>query len=89
MLKPKYIVSVRRRTSKRAAAIVAATLFSNDMKKFIRFITILSLLIVSEYYFLTEVFSQRRVFILIISLLVIFACIYGLVRFFKRSFISS
>jgi hypothetical protein len=47
------------------------------------------LLIVAEYYFLTEFFSQKRVSVIVVCLLVIVACLYGLTRFFKRSYFSS
>jgi hypothetical protein len=85
----KNIVSVRNRTSKRAAAKIAASLFTNTMKKFIIFILILLLLIVSEYYFLTEIFTQRRLMVIAPSCLLIVLCLFGLVRFLKRSVISS
>ena len=75
--------------SKRPAAAKAASLFPSNMKKFLAFILILSLLIVSEYYFFTEIFTQKRVAILVVSALVILLCLYRLIRIFKRSFISS
>jgi peptidoglycan hydrolase CwlO-like protein len=59
------------------------------MKKFIVFIVLLSLLIVSEYYFLTEVFTQKRTWVLAVTLLVTLVCLYSLFRYFKRSLFSS
>ena len=58
------------------------------MKKFLVFILVLALLIASEYYFLTELFSQKRVVILSTSLLGIFVCIYALIKFFKKNILS-
>jgi heme/copper-type cytochrome/quinol oxidase subunit 4 len=89
VIRPQRIVLIRSRKSKRTAAIPAASLFSTTMKKFIAFILVLSLLIVAEYYFLTEFFSQKRVSVIVVCLLVIVACLYGLTRFFKRSYFSS
>ena len=89
MSKPKTIVSASNRTNKRAAATNAASLFSNSMKQFIVFIFLLTLLIVAEYYFLTEVFTQKRLFVVAGSLAIVLGCLYSLIRFFKRSVFSS
>ena len=89
MIKPKRIVSTHHRTTKGEAAGYAAALFSTTMKKFIFFILVLSMLIVAEYYFLTECFTHKRVPVIAVSLMVVVACLYGLTRFFKKSFISS
>ncbi|HET7897309.1 MAG TPA: hypothetical protein VFL47_06560 [Flavisolibacter sp.] len=59
------------------------------MKKFLVFLIILLLLIGSEYYFLTELFTQKRLPILAASLAVTLACLYFLFRYFKRSLFSS
>jgi hypothetical protein len=59
------------------------------MKKFIIFILLLSLLVVSEYFFLTEMFSEKRVPVLVGTLLVTVACLYSLFRYFKRSIFTS
>ena len=58
------------------------------MKKFIVFIIFLLLLIVSEYYFLNEMFSHKRVFILMLSLLGVVVCIYAVIRFFKKNILN-
>lgn len=71
------------------AAANAASLFPTTMKRFIVFIFLLSLLIVAEYYFLTEVFTQKRPLVISISLAVVAGCLYSLIRFFKRSVFSS
>jgi hypothetical protein len=89
VIKLKDIVSTRQRLNKRAAVTKTASLFPNTMKKFLVFILILSLLIVSEYYFFTEIFTQKRPLVIAVSAVVIAACLYRLIRFFKRSFISS
>jgi len=54
------------------------------MKKFLVFILFLSLLILSEYFLLNELFSDRRVFILLPSLLGTLLCIYAVIKFFKK-----
>ncbi|HEV7334096.1 MAG TPA: hypothetical protein VGN63_23895 [Flavisolibacter sp.] len=59
------------------------------MKRFLIFIILLLLLIVGEYYFLTEVITQKRVWVIAVSLLVSVICLYFLIRFFKRTIISS
>jgi uncharacterized BrkB/YihY/UPF0761 family membrane protein len=59
------------------------------MKRFVVFIVLLSLLIVGEYYFLTEVITQKRGWVIAGSLLVSVVCLYFLIRFYKRSIISS
>ncbi|MBB1286702.1 hypothetical protein HRH25_20145 [Flavisolibacter sp. BT320] len=59
------------------------------MKRFVVFIVLLSLLIVGEYYFLTEVITQKRGWVIGGSLLVSVVCLYFLIRFYKRSIISS
>jgi heme/copper-type cytochrome/quinol oxidase subunit 4 len=71
------------------AAIPAAFPLSTAMKKFIVFILVLSLLIIAEYYFLTEFFTQRRVPVILICLMAIIGCLYGLSRFFSQRYFSS
>lgn len=88
MIKQKRFVSIRQRSSERAAADIAASLFSNTMKKFFVFILILLSLIVSEYYFLTEIFTQKRIPVLVVSFVVTIVCLYCLIRYFKRSVFS-
>ncbi len=70
------------------AAANAAPLF-NAMKRFVVFIMILLLLIVSEYYFLTEFFGHKRVPVIAFSLTAAILCLFYFIRFFKRSVISS
>lgn len=70
---------------KAAAAIVATT----TMKRFVVFIILLSLFIAGEYYFLTELITQKRAWVISASLLVSVISLYYLIRFFKHSLISS
>jgi hypothetical protein len=85
--KPRSTQSVRYRNVKREA-VQTATLPSSTMKKFVVFILVLSMLIAAEYYFLTELFSQKRTSVLATTLVLIMGCLYYLTRFFKRSYIS-
>lgn len=82
------LFSDRHRNNKSAAFLTAAYL-STDMKRFIVFILVLSLLIAAEYYFLMEFFAQKRIAVIAGTLLLIVGCLYYLTRFFKRSYISS
>jgi len=59
------------------------------MKKFFTFILFLLLLIISEYYFLSEMFSHQRLAILSISLLGIVFCILAFLRFFKKNILPA
>jgi hypothetical protein len=59
------------------------------MKKFLTFILFLVVLILSEYYFLNEVFAHKRMFILLPSLLLSVLCIFAIVRFFKKFILPS
>lgn len=86
---PVEIVSTRRETSRRAAKTKVASLLPDTMKKFLIFILILSLLIVSEYYFFTEIFTQKRIPVIAVTGIVILLCLYRLIRIFKRSIVSS
>ena len=54
------------------------------MKKFLIFSFLLLLLIISEYFLLNELFSHRRIFILLPSLLGTLLFIFILIRFFKK-----
>jgi len=54
------------------------------MKKFLIFSFLLLLLIISEYFLLNELFSHRRIFILLPSLLGTLFFIFILIRFFKK-----
>jgi hypothetical protein len=87
--KMKTIESIRYRITKVQAVENAAAFFSITMKKFFVFILVLSSMVVAEYYFLTEIFMQRRFYVIAISLAVILLALLILIRFFKRSFISS
>ena len=68
---------------------MGAYFLTNTMRRFVVFIILLSLLIVGEYYFLTEVITHKRVWVIAGSLLVSVICLYFLIRFYKRSIISS
>lgn len=59
------------------------------MKKFLNFIIVLLLLVVSEYFLLTELFSQKRVPVLSLSLVVTLVCIYGVIKFFKKNILTA
>jgi hypothetical protein len=88
VIKPKLFFSVYYRNSEREALSTAA-FFSTDMKKFIVFILVLSLLIAAEYYFLTEFLTQKRIPVIAGTLLVIVGSLFYLTRFFKQTYISS
>ena len=89
MNKSKSIVSVRYEESKSDEPLLRLTLFSNTMKKFFIFLFTLLILIGSEYYFLTELFAQKRIPVLAVSLLVTIGCLFFLFRYFKRSIFPS
>ncbi|MGN6164362.1 MAG: hypothetical protein ACTHOF_07470 [Flavisolibacter sp.] len=55
------------------------------MKKFLTFILFLTILIIAEYYFFIEMFSKKRTFILLPSLLFMLIAIYGIFRFAKKT----
>lgn len=55
------------------------------MKRFLFFLTALLLLIASEYYFLTEVFTRKRLPVVIASLACVALCIFVFLRFFRKS----
>ncbi|HZH64469.1 MAG TPA: hypothetical protein VEY10_06200 [Flavisolibacter sp.] len=59
------------------------------MKKFIIFIIALFLLIASEYYLLTELFTQKRVPVVAGASAVVLLCIFIFLRFFKKAVLSS
>ena len=59
------------------------------MKKFITYIFFLTVLIISEYYFFTEIFSQKRMPVLMASSLVMLATIFGIFRFAKKNIINA
>ena len=59
------------------------------MKKFLIFILFLTVLIIAEYYFFVEVFSQKRTVILLPSLLIMGLSIFGIFRFAKKRFINT
>ena len=65
-------------------ADIAALLFLN-MKKFVIFIFALALLIASEYYLLTELFTQKRLPVIAGSFITVLLCIFVFLRFFKKS----
>lgn len=88
MIEPQRIESVRHRTHKKAGRLYGSPFSTGTMKKFLVFILLLTLLVAAEYYFFTEIFTQKRPLIIVLSLAAMLACLYQLVRFFKRSFIS-
>ena len=59
------------------------------MKKFILFILFISLLILSEYYFFVEVFSEKRVAVLLPSLVLMILSLFGIFRFAKRNILKT
>jgi len=59
------------------------------MKKFIIFIFALFILIASEYYLLNEVFTRKRLPVMVVSLIGVVLCIFVFLRFFKKSVIAS
>ena len=58
------------------------------MKKFIVFIGAMFFLIASEYYFLTEIFTRKRLPVIAGSFVVAVLCIFVFLRFFKTSVAS-
>lgn len=64
---------------------MAAFSFSRFMKKFLIFILVLLLLIISEYFLVNELFSHKRPPVLLLSLLGTVLCIYGVIKFFKKN----
>jgi len=54
------------------------------MKKFLVFITLLFLLILSEYFLISEFFFARRVPVLMVSLVATVFFIFISIRFFKK-----
>lgn len=58
------------------------------MKKLGIFIVLLLLLIVSEYFFLNELFSQKRTYVILLSLLCSLVFIVFVIRFFKKYFLT-
>jgi len=59
------------------------------MKKFITYIFFLTVLIISEYYFFTEIFAQKRLPVLMASSMVMLATIFGIFRFAKKNIINT
>jgi hypothetical protein len=88
MNEPQQTESIRHRTNIRVSRLYGSLFFSGTMKKFFVFILLLTLLVAAEYYFFTEIFTQKRPLFIVLSLGVMLASLYQLVRFFKRSFIS-
>lgn len=58
------------------------------MKKFMVFILFLTLLIVAEYYFFVELFSQRRMLVLLPGLMLMGGAILGIFRFAKKTILA-
>jgi len=54
------------------------------MKKFFVFTIFLLLLIISEYFLINEIFSQKRIGVLIPSLLGTVIFLFVVIRFFKK-----
>lgn len=63
--------------------------FPIAMKKFLIFISFLVLLIVSEYFLLTELLSHKRATVLLLSLLATVACIYAVIKFSKKNILPA
>jgi hypothetical protein len=59
------------------------------MKKFIVFILFSILLIISAYFLFNELYSQKRITVLMLSLVGTICCIYGTHRFFKKYILHS
>jgi len=59
------------------------------MKKFLIFIFFLTILIVAEYYFFIEMFSQKRAVVLMAGLLIMSLAIYAIFRFAKKNIINT
>ncbi|MGZ3848415.1 MAG: hypothetical protein ACXVMS_10910 [Flavisolibacter sp.] len=59
------------------------------MKKFLIFILFLTVLIVAEYYFFTEMLSRKRTLVLMPSLVLVIIAIYGIFRFAKKNIINT
>jgi uncharacterized BrkB/YihY/UPF0761 family membrane protein len=89
VIKPRHNLFATRDRKQERAATITATFLTNTMKRFVVFIVLLGLLIMGEYYFLTEVITQKRGWVIVASLLVSVICLYFLIRFYKRSIISS
>jgi hypothetical protein len=71
------LVSLRKR-------LPGCSLFFYIMKRVVIFILFLLVLIISEYFLLNELFSERRTMILFLSLLGTIGCILALIRIFKK-----
>ena len=59
------------------------------MKKFIVFILFSILLIVSAYFLFNELYSQKRILVLMLSLVGTIFCIYATHRFFKKNILQT
>jgi hypothetical protein len=59
------------------------------MKKFVVFILFSLLLIISAYFLFNELFSNKRIFVLMPSLLGTIGCIYATHRIFKKYILHS
>jgi hypothetical protein len=59
------------------------------MKRFLLFILFLTVLIAAEYYFFTELFSEKRLAVLLPSLLIMAVSIFGIFRFAKKTLSQS
>lgn len=66
-----------------------SSFISHFMRKFLIFIGFLFLLILSEYFLVTELFGQKRPLVLIISLMSSIIFIIAAYRFFKKNFLTS
>lgn len=69
--------------SKGAAAKASFSFF--HMKKIVVFVVLLIAFILSEYFFLTELFSGRRTSYLLGSAIFILICVFAFIRYFKKS----
>ena len=59
------------------------------MKKFLIFIFLLTVLIIAEYYFFIEIFSQNRTIVLLPGFLVMALAIYAIFRFAKKNILNT
>lgn len=59
------------------------------MKKLFAFIALLILMIISEYFLLNELFSHRRVTVLLLSLVGTVIFLFAVVRFFKKYILAA
>jgi len=59
------------------------------MKKFVVFIFALFFLITSEYYLLTEIFTKKRLPVMVGAFAAVLVCVFVFLRFFKKTVTSA